>query len=644
MTVLPGLAGRAATSGAPAKGDRRRHEALGVALAITATMAYWLSQAWHHVAYLNDDLILFNVASKGLSRHLLAYNLYEHFAPLDHLFYWIELRLAPFDPLTATAIITALVLGMLLALEWLLRELQVGCVMRALAVAVLGTSVVTFVASTWWGAGVDIPVALTAILLIMAAHVRAMRLRSWRWHLVTVALMAVGVAVSERAIFTAEYLVLLDFAVGLRQGTLRAGWQRVWSAKWWLAPVFAVAVAGAALIGKYYYLAYPLPPMTEVVKLVSVTFGKWFVPALAGSYTSVGAPRAIALLFTGLAVAVCAWLIAIDRRNLGPILLFGVAFVTDYVFLGINRLGIYPIADLGGNLDYAAWILPVFAVSVALLRVPKTAIPRVLRHARLGVAVAGLAGVAILANTAWFVQSKFTILNHGYQYWTNLRADESEWSSHSVTVLPLGMPLDLAAPFVDPYGRLDVVLPEVDPDVRVGLHDPGSSPRVVMADGTTRAAALRPAVTAGAAALAGARAVDGALTSRDGLPCFTGATPAAYLQVTLPRPVTGAPLLLELAYYADRDSTVSFTTVSGAGGANINPVGSALYAGTHTGVFPLDGVDAAQLQITSLSAGVRVCFTSLAIDTPVLPAVDGTCRTVDRFGDVGDLTPCTERQ
>jgi hypothetical protein len=605
-------------------------------------MIFWLTQAWQHVAYLNDDLILFNVAHQGLSRHLLLYNLFEHFSPIDHLFYWLELHIVPFDPRVGTAIAAAIMVVMLGSLNWLLRELQVDWLRRAAAILLLGTSFVTLVVTTWWGQAVYIPVALSLTLLIMAAHVRGQRLSSWRWHAAACGFAVLGVLISERTLFTPGYVVLLDFAVAMRAGSLPDALRTLWRQRWNLVPLFAIALAGAVFIRLFYYMAFPFPHLSDVARLIGVAYAKWFLPSLAGFYSQAGVSTGIAASLVIASLALAVWLVAVDRANLWPIAFFAIAFAVNYAFLGIGRLGILTVNAEAGDIQYVAWILPLFVIAVALLRLPGRLRPPP-HSSWLPVVLGAVISVALLANIARVAHASdaFRVRAEGYQYWTNLRDGIPRWGSSSAAVLPLGMPIDVAAPFVDPYGRMDVVLPEIQRSIRVGLHDPGTSLVAIDDTGRVREAALRPEVAlSGQALTAVLTPTGGSMRASDGATCFTPAGAGSYVTVQLPHVVSGTPLMIQLSYVIGRATSIHFTSVSGSR-VTLNPVPSLLYPGTHTGVFYLEGKEAAQLQISTVEAGLDVCMTALQVTTPVIPEADGLCRTIDRYAGIGAPTPCT---
>jgi hypothetical protein len=621
----------------------RRRERVGIIVAFSATLVFWFTQAWQHVAYLNDDLILFHVARQGLSPHLLFYNLFEHFSPIDHLFYWLELHLIPLDPRVGTAIVGVILLLMLSCLNWLLRELQVAWPLRVAGVALVGTSFVTLVVTTWWGQAVYIPVALSAMLLVMAAHVRGTRLGSRRWHIAACGFSLLGLLISERTLFTPGYLVLLDLGLAMRaQPGFRTAVRSVWSNWRALAPLFAISVAGAAFIRAFYYTAFPLPHLSDVVHLIGVAYAKWFLPSLGGFYSQAGVPNGVAIALVVASAVACVWLLAGDRRNLAPIALFATAFVVDYGFLGIGRLGLFSVQAEASDIQYVAWILPLFVVAVVLIRLP-VGLRRTVPGGRyLATILSTVVASAVLANVAYVAHSSdaFRVRSDGYQYWMNLRDGMARWSSSSVAVLPLGMPPDLAAPFVDPYGRMEVLLPEIDKGVRVGLHDGASTPIFIDAGGMVHAARLRTAVALSADQLAtAATAVGGTLQVTGTDACLLPRSGSAYLQLPLPRELTGAPLLIELSYVANRATSIRFTSVAG-GTASINPLTSPLYQGAHTGLYYLEGTDVAQLQITSAGLGSGFCLRSLSVVSPVALEANDVCRTVDRYGQIGGITSC----
>jgi hypothetical protein len=452
-----------------------------------------------------------------------------------------------------------------------------------------------------------------------------------------------GVLISERTLFTPGYLVLLDLAIALRAGSSFPQAVRVvWSKRWSLAPLFAISLAGAAIIRVYYYMAFPSAHLSDVARLIGVAYAKWFLPSLAGFYSQAGTADGIAVALAVGTAVICVLLVAADRANLGAIALFAVAFIVDYGFLGVGRLGLYTINAEAGDIQYVAWILPLFAIAVTLLRLPVRFRARLRGAKRPAIVLVVLAAAAILGNVAYTAPTSdaFRIRADGYHYWINLRDGTPQWSSRSAAVLPLAMPTDLAAPFVDPYGRMEVLLPEIDKAVRVGLHDVGSTTVVIDASGTMRVVALRDQLALTAAQFFDASvAVGGGLRQSGAATCFSAISAAAYVQLSLPQELTGDPLLIELSYAASRAGNIHFTSVAGSA-VSINPLVSPVYEGAHTGIYLLEATDVARLQISGVGIGSDFCMTSLHVVEPVVLDAGHACHTVDRHGEIGDVTPC----
>ena len=636
------------TGGVSAVHPETRGRQLARRAAIPATligvMAYWTALAWQHFAYFDDDLILFGKASEwGLGLQFLSYNLYEHFSPIDHVFYWLELSISPLNELVGMIIAGLVLIGMLLSLNWALREAAVSTLRRVAVVGVIGTCLPILTVTTYWGQAIYIPVGCAFSLLVVAAHLRGLNRHLLRWHVVAVCLSIGGVLISERTFFTPVFLIALDAALLGRASTWRAVPMGLWKQRYTYLPLFVVSAAGVAFIAKYYYYPYPQGGLIASLRLIVIAYSRWFVPTMFGFWRIGGISNALAVVVAAMSAALAGALIAAHRRNVWPLLLFGLVFCTLYGFLGVERLGILPQDAEAADVQYMVWVLPLAALAVALLVPPRWWDAWRSRWRRpLAVGIA-LAGVAILADglVSLSVSGVMAQRQSANQYFTTLRSEAPRLTSSAVSVMPLSASSSVAAPFIWPYQRLEIILPLMFPGIHVGALDPGASPFVIDASGD-----LQPALLATDAGLVDSgvseqqfASTGGTVSTRQGELCFTADSPQGYLRVGTAAAVQGGTLMVELSYSSSSSTSILFTTVapsSARGNVNL----SQLEAGSHTAVFALDGDELTNLQVGGFRVGTPLCIQSLSIVHPVVLGSDGRCRTVDESGDVGGVTAC----
>jgi hypothetical protein len=609
-------------------------------------MVFWVAFAWSRFAYFDDDLILFGLARKlGLSWQYLGYNLYEEFAPIDHLFYSLEMWISPYNDVVGMAIAGVVLLGMLLTLNWALREVGASSFRRAIAVGVVGTCMPVLTITTYWGQSIYIPTACAFMLAVIAAHLRAVRLHSLKWHAITFGLSIGGLLISERTLFTPLFLIVIDAAVAARTGTWRRALASVWDERYSYVSLLLVSVGGALFIAKFYYEPYPSGGIGPSLRLIAVTYTRWFIPALVGFWRIGGVSKPVAVAVGVASLAVAGVAIAADRRNGWAVLVFLSAFCTLYGFLGVGRLGIYPEHVEAADVQYMVWVLPVTAVAMGLAVLPGQwagGWARWKGWVGLGmvvVIVGSCADGVVSLNIGGVLTQRATAA----EYFTNLRAEIPKLSAGRLSVMPLDASYTVGAPFIAPYNRLEIVLPLLVPGIRLGALDPGSSPVVIDSSGRVRPAILATdAELVDASGAAGMSATGGTLSTSDGDVCFTADRPEATLSFTLATPGAGSTLMAEMTYTSPRVTSIRFTTVT-SDSYTINVDLSPILEGSHTAIFSLDGASVATLQMSGFQVGLGLCMRFLAVVHPVVVAGNGACLAVDQYGDIGGGTPCPSR-
>jgi hypothetical protein len=614
-----------------------------MALTLIAVMTYWVAFVWSRFAYFDDDLVLFGLARHlGLTWQYLGYSVYEEFSPLDHLFYTLELWISPLNNLVGMVIAGIVLLTMLLTLNWALKELGASDLRRAVAVGVVGTCLPVLTITSYWGQSIYIPTACVFVLAIVAAHLRAVRLHSLRWHVMTFVFSIGGALISERTLFTPLFLVAIDAGLIGCRGTWGQAVRGVWQQRYSYGALLAISVAGALFIAKFYYQPYPSGGIGPSLRLIAVTYTRWFVPALVGFWRFDGVSKLAAVVVGVLSLVAAGVAIVVERRNCWALILFGGVFCAFYGFLGVGRLGIYPEHVLAADVQYMVWVLPLSAAAMGLVVLPSQWAgwwARARGWAAVGVAVL-LVASSVDGVVSLNAGGVLTQRASAAEYFTNLRAETAELSTGKLSVMPLDASVTVAALFIAPYNRLTNVLPLIDPSISVGALDVGASPVVIDSSGFVRSAVLvtdTDLVTAGGNAAIWA--TGGTLSRAAGDLCFTSESSEALLRLTATTPVAGATLMAELTYTSARATTVRFTTVN-QDSYTINGDVARILQGSHTALFSLDGVSAISLQMSGLRVGLGLCIHSLAIVHPVVVDGNGGCSTVDQYGDVGSSTPC----
>jgi hypothetical protein len=611
---------------------------------LIGVLAYWGALAWQHFAYFDDDLILFSKAGQwGLGLQFLSYNLYEHFSPIDHFFYWVELSISPFSALVGMIIAGLVFGGMLLSLNWSLLEVGASKLRRAVAMGVVGTCFPMLTVTTYWGQAIYIPVGCAFVLLVVAAHLRGVERKSMRWHVAAVLLSVGGVLISERTLFTPLFIVALDAALGGRTSAWRTIPTVLWRRRYTYLPLFVVSALGAVFVRLYYYYPYPQGGIIASLRLIAIAYARWFVPTMFGFWRIGGISNALAVVVATASIAVAGALIAVNRRNVWPLLFVGLVFCTLYGFLGVERLGILPQDAEAADVQYMVWVLPLAALAGALVVPPRWWYPLRERRRRWLAFGVALASVGVLADGVVSLSASGELAQRqaANGYFTELRAEAPRLTSAAISVLPLSASLSVAAPFIWPYQRLEIILPLMFPEIHVGALDAGAKPFVIDANGDLQPALLTTDAGVVDAGVAGQLPISsgGAVSMAPGELCFQAASSQAFLRLATSAPVQGTTLMVKLTYKSPSDTSIQFTTV-GSSSYRINVDLSPLEAGTHTAIFALDGGQIGSLQIGGFRVGTPLCIQSLTIVHPVVLGSDGTCRTVDESGDVGGATAC----
>ncbi len=303
-----------------------------VIIVTTSVLAWRLLGAF---TFMMDDLAQFDMANRvGLSSDLLLMNMAQHFGPINRVAHLLELRVADVDPTTAALIVTGLVGVLLVVTAWLTYELGMALVRRLLVVATAGTALTVLDTAVWNDAALHILLALIATYLVLAMHVRGIRTsRSW-WHVASVLVFAIGLLVQERVALALPLAVFVDVFLLWRDERIGRRARRLLAVKW---PLLAMAAIGG-LAGYWIHQHYVAPDAQQVqlvpaLRTALLALTGYQFPQLVGHQPveplgpagQLGTLLVICLVF--------AVLIAVNRRNAGPILLFIAVFALYWSFL-----------------------------------------------------------------------------------------------------------------------------------------------------------------------------------------------------------------------------------------------------------------------------------------------------------------------
>jgi hypothetical protein len=258
--------------------------------------------------------------------------------------------------------------------------------------------------------------------------------------------------------------------------------------------------------------------------------------------------------------------------------------------------------------------------------------------------VAALVGLAACLVTTSVV---FTRLTPGMQsrqaahrFLDNLRAAAPQWTSASV--VPLRVPTDVAASFLDPYGREETFLTLVDRHFTPGVLRDGSHWTILDEHAVVHDAVLRPEVT-----LSGTDvdrlAQPNAQLLPQGSGCYRSTSVGGGgLLLQLPRTVSSPPqisLMVELTYRAPADTSLRLASSAGASW-QFAPLTLTVPHAAGTLVGSLEAESADRVGIVELAPNTAICIDALSVVQPVVRESATVCRSVDRYGVIGNRMPC----
>jgi hypothetical protein len=250
----------------------------------------------------------------------------------------------------------------------------------------------------------------------------------------------------------------------------------------------------------------------------------------------------------------------------------------------------------------------------------------------------GVAGF-LVAQDVHTLGGDFSFATSLQNYYSNVRSDQSVWSSRSIALLPLQVPKIVASGWVEGWGQEENFLSVVDPAFHL---EPGTGQfSVINQRGQVRAVAAKVTAVIRTGSLAAATTGTVVRQSNSPAVCSSLNSDQQFLRFAVPHQETSARLFVALSYAAVGTGTVQITTVSADGSYRENAWPATLPAGRHIAVYPLDGRSFDSVQFSPLAGdSSRVCVSGVAVVQPVRMSPDGGCSVVSLVGGTGPETTC----
>ena len=624
-----------------------------------------------------DDLIMFSVShADGLSWKTLGFNLYYHFAPIPWAFHLLVQEVAPLNYPFAAAVILILAATTLLALWWVLRQLEVPLVIILAVLGVVGSSPFLVNPALWFGEAVFLLPAVILMLLVLGFFIRWHRTGRRLNLFAALAFFVAALLVQEIPLLLVPALVLLRYWVLPRPTTAPGFWRWVWRDKWtWLG----FAVIGAAyswFFHRYYYGKMPSPSVLRDVQiegLGAIRFGR----GLLGTPIA-GMPQwATIVVSVFLAVVVCAviWAAIRYRPVRTAVVWFVVLFVLKQMALALGLAGKFEPAYLTSDPQRYIDLLVELAVATGLATsgwiwratygaeggasAKTRSHPR---HARessskavafwtsrrppwLAARATLVVVLLVVAVHLVSVPSGIRSVKQGFESLSSARAFADNMqngfvsidrSGYHATVVPLLVPGFLAPNFIAPYnGESDLFElsknwrnfdtgPVEIVDVRgnlVPIDLAGSSPALVNSPPASYyKLKVKP--------------------SFPGAVCATTGRVGGSLGAPLVHLVSGSPLVADLHFQTPRPFTLT-VVVAHDRSLTVLPQTYTVAAGTSRLVVWLPGTVATGIGL-NVASRASFCLGGVTVGTMVTaPAAGvGVCHSLDKYGAIGESVPC----
>ena len=330
----------------------------------------------------------------------------------------------------------------------------------------------------WFDAGNHILPAIAVTLAICAAHVRGVRTRAARWHVLALALFVLGQLTQERPIFALPLLVLVDVLLLWRDLPWAERLRRLWALR---APLLALTVAAAAIavaLRTYVVidrLSAPSWAITGRMMLSSLT--NYAVPSLVNLPRPAPAGLSGQLVVLGV-VALVGLVLALARRgNAGPVLFCAAVFLMYYGFLKLSPLLTQGTLEINAErLNYAVYVTVPAVIALAHLRAPRRArADAPVSEPAPGTRGSGeplqvslclpLAGYLLVTNNS-YLNRQWAATTDARAYLDTVRAGAHDWADPGLTLFPLNGPHAMATSWSEPLARHEDLLPPIRPALR----------------------------------------------------------------------------------------------------------------------------------------------------------------------------------
>jgi hypothetical protein len=603
-----------------------------VATTVAVWTALYLAQRLAS-QFFADDFLYLQLARIGhLDLQWLAVDNYGHFAPLTRLAYLVVQRRVHLDYAVAAILPATLGTLLFLALLWIGRQLlgaRPASVLLALAGA---TSLPVLRVVQWWGAAVHVLGAAVCMSVCVAAFIALVRSGRWRYAVLSVTALAVGLLIQERPLLTIGYLVLIRYLFFPPQRTgATARWISREIVLW--AP-YVVVLTVYLTYRLFFFASSPEPgDLGQGMLFTASGFERSFLPSLVGIrlggtsgwFEPAAAAGWLVLIGAGIAIA-------IHRRSAWKAVAFLAAtYLANAGMLAAGRLGVADAIAQSRDLQYFVdpCVATVMAAMLGLGALPSRNRPGATTEQffRLAVPTASVA-IAIATVTGWSSYMHSNNQTAAHRYLGEALPRLSDRSAAPYDLLRLRMPRDVAPGFLDPWTdqpgiftlapgierRLDplatrklAVLPDGDP---VAVH-PARIERITSSD-ISESSKMR-TVERGASGT-----------------CVTG-PPSSVLAVALAAPVESEDLFYEITYSSPKPLTVhGATNASGSTFYNFSP--TQLPAGENVTVLDrLDGHTAERLYLVFGPRLKHMCVHSVWLGKAAAEGPEG-CRVLDHDG------------
>ncbi len=622
----------------------------------TALCAALIRLSYFH----NDDFLNAGVARHyGPSWSLFTYNGFGHLAPVDRFLHLFLINVSSLNYDLGVLIIVLLFAGVLLALWWVLAELETPTFVTGAVILVAGTSVILLHVTLWFDQSTFLLPASAFILLVTASYLRWERTGQTRWMVVSWVLFAASLLTQERPMVVLAYLVVLRYVVIRPRGTYFArrvlGDWRLWTPYLVIAALYLwVYVAGG------YFQKKPKPTTSQMVEYlhqVSLELLRELVglPAL-------GVPNWVTTVVIVIAVVLIVAIVraALHDSRVWKAVVFAVVCILVNLFpVMTGRVGVYSPFQVASDIQYLLDPMLVVGIAVGIGTSGWLEAPRSHRHSMSGqperrVTLTGLGVVGTLvcvvivavhlavvptgANHEMRIESSAGTVRH---FVDNLRSGLTgiDNEPEKATILPLIAPTQVVPSFISPYnfeGLVFPILPE--------WHNYQTGPvKVVGSNGTLVATTSNDTATVSGGEVRGSSVWTNLVpvASPAGETCATGTGQTGGVTIHLPTSVSGEALAADIHY----STSTSFTGTLGTATATTsayNALATTFGAGQSQRVVTwVEGKTADRLLIAAISPESRFCILSVQVGSLVTTAdSSGVCHTIDEYGAVGRPTFC----